>query len=336
MPRSLIKFKPDWDMADEDTLRASDYYKSDRALGHLYRGITLEDIPDALPPHQGNPEAHPISKVLDPLVRRHCLPGSLGHTPTTWIESLYVTYREELAYISSAFSLSKAPGFRLREEELVIGTILAKSTHKGYRTSRLRAMRENMGFLVQDVKEQLVGRLEGLSESALKERLAVAWDAWRFSLAKATSEKFGPESFGLIGLGLVLDCLERLGSEDWSRTTQQVPPPADCKGGLPIKPSLPAPTPSRTTLPPKTPPLRKRPRPPTQKSTLQSPQHIPSPESGGALLHQTNARIHSGHTTPQEDPRGPTSNTAPRRRVARARPPPPSSTSRPSPPGPSP
>lgn len=278
MPRSLIKFKPDWDMAEEDA-RRSDYYKSDRALGHLYRGITLEDIPDALPPHQGNADAHPISKVLDPLVHRHCLPGSSAHTPTTWIESLYVTYREELAYISSAFSLSKAPGYRLREEELVIGTILAKSTHKGYRTSRLRAMRENMGYLVQDVKEQLVGRLEGLSESALQEKLAVAWDAWRFSLAKATSETFGPESFGLISLGLVLECLERLGGENWLSTTQQVSPP-DRKGG-PITPSPPAPTQSRTTLPPKTPPQRKRPRPPTQKATPQSPQHILSSGGGG-------------------------------------------------------
>lgn len=215
MPRALIKFKPDWDMAEENA-RSSDYYKSDRALGHLYRGITLEDMPEVLPQRQGNAEAHAIFKALDPLVRLH-LPSSSGHmhTPATRIDSLYVTYREELAYISSAFSLSKAPGSRLREEELVIGTILAKCPHKGYRTSRLRAMRENVGFLVQDVKEQLVGRIKDLPEDELQGRLAVAWDAWRFSLEMATSspgENFGPESFGLIALGLVLECLERLGS----------------------------------------------------------------------------------------------------------------------------
>ena len=88
-----------------------------------------------------------------------------------------MTYREESAYISSAFSLSKAPGSRLREEELVIGAILAKCSHKGYRTSRLRAMRDNMGFLVHETREQLAGRLKDVSsESALGEKLGVAWD----------------------------------------------------------------------------------------------------------------------------------------------------------------
>lgn len=217
MPKSLIKFKPDWNKAEEDAQRTSDYYMSDRALGHLYRNITLEDMPDVLPQHQGgDAEAHPIFKVLDPLVRRY-LPGSSGHTPMTQIDSVFVTYREELMYISGTFSLSKAPGARLREEELVIGTILAKGTQKQYRKSRLQAMKENVGFLVQDVKEQLVGRLEdqNLEDGALRERLAVAWDAWRYSLEKATSSpggNFGLESFGLIGLGLVLEYLERLGS----------------------------------------------------------------------------------------------------------------------------
>ena len=218
MPRSLIKFKPDWDMAEENAHRASDYYKSDRALGHLYRGITLQDLPEVLPLGQEpNAAAHAILKTLDPLVRRH-LPGSTGHTPTPMIEALYVTYREELAYISSAFSLSKAPGSRLREEELVIGTILAKCPHKGYRTSRLRAMRDNMGFLVHETREQLVGRLKDVSsESALEEKLGVAWDVWRFSLDRSAlraspAENFGLESLGLIALDLVLECLEKLGT----------------------------------------------------------------------------------------------------------------------------
>ena len=65
----------------------------------------------------------------------------------------------------------------LREEELVIGAILAKCSHKGYRTSRLRAMRDNMGFLVHETREQLAGRLKDVSsESALGEKLGVAWD----------------------------------------------------------------------------------------------------------------------------------------------------------------
>ena len=218
MPRLLIRFKPDWDKAEEDAPRSSDYYESDRALGHLFRNIVLEDMPNTLHHHQDKAEIQPISKVLWPLVRRH-LPGlpAGDQTRMTWIDSLYMTYREELTYMSSTYSISQVAGSRLREEELVIGTILGKCTQRRYRSSRLHAMRDNVGFLVQETKGQLVGRLEGLSESELKERLAVAWDVWLFSLKKALNcpspgENFGTESFGLLGLGLVLECLERLGS----------------------------------------------------------------------------------------------------------------------------
>lgn len=211
MPRSLIRFKPDWDMADEDCPRSSDYYVSERALGHLFRGIVLEDIPNAPPQHQGKTEAHPIFTVLKPLVRRH-LPGLSDRTRPTWIDSLYTTYCEELTYMASTYTLSPVAGSRLREEELVIGTILGKCPQRRYRSSRLYAMRESVGFLVQDVKGQLVGRLEGLPDDVLKEKLGVAWDVWSFSFERAsTVEEFGSQSFGLIGLGLVLECLERLG-----------------------------------------------------------------------------------------------------------------------------
>jgi len=214
LPRSLIRFKPDWDKAEEDVPRPSDYYESDRALGHLFRNIVLEDISNTVPHHQGKAEIQPISEVLWPLLRHH-LSGLPAQTRVAWIDSLYTTYREELTYMSSTYSLSQVPGSRLREEELVIGTILGKCSQRRYRSSRLHAMRENVGFLVEETKGQLVGRLEGLSESALKERLAVAWDVWLFSLEKADVsdpvENFGSGSFGLLGLGLVLECLDRLG-----------------------------------------------------------------------------------------------------------------------------
>lgn len=216
MPRKLIKFDPDWSKADEDTSGPSDHYESDRALGHLYRNIVLDDMPNTFPQYQSNTQEHPISEALYPHVRRH-LPGLRGQTQT-WMDSLYNTYREELTYISSTYSLSKTPGSRLSEEELVIGTILARCRQKAYRSSRLREMRDNVGVLVQGIKEQLVGRreLEDLPESVLKEKLAVAWCMWKFSTDKASSspslgENFGLESFGLIGLGLVLDVLEVLG-----------------------------------------------------------------------------------------------------------------------------
>lgn len=217
LPRSLIRFKPDWDRAEEDAPRSSDYYESDRALGHLFRNIALESMPDTLPRYQGEAEVQPISRVLWPLVRRH-LSESPSRTRVTWIETFYMAYCEELTYMSSTYSLSSVAGSRLREEELVIGTILGKCTQKRYRSSRLHAMRENVGFLVQEIKGQLVGRFEdSLTENELKEKLVVAWEMWLFGLERARTSpgegaEFGSESFGLIGLGLVLECLERLRS----------------------------------------------------------------------------------------------------------------------------
>ncbi|KAG6376280.1 hypothetical protein JVT61DRAFT_2258 [Boletus reticuloceps] len=217
MPRSLIRFKPDWSMAENNTPQTSDYYKSDRALGHLFRNIVLEDMSNTPSSHQGNAEEQPISKVLWSHVRRHLSTSTRDQTRMAWIDSLYMTYREELTYTASTYSLSQVGGSKLCEEELVIGTILGKCTQRRYRSDRLYAMRENVGFLVQETKGQLVGRLEEIPENALKERLAVAWDVWLFSLDKAAQclppeDSFGLESFGLLGLGLVLECLERLRS----------------------------------------------------------------------------------------------------------------------------
>ncbi|KAF9227760.1 RdRP-domain-containing protein [Gyrodon lividus] len=216
LPYSLIKFKPDWHMAEEDTPRSSDYYESSRALGYLFRNITLDDTPNPVPHNREKPQKDPISMVLLQHVRPHLQgQGLLGEPPTAWIDSLYMAYREELTYMATTYSLSKVAGARLREEELVIGTILARCSQKRYRSNRLYAMRESVAFLVQDMKGQLVGGLEEPSEDALKEKLAIAWAVWRHSLEKAglpAEESFGSQSFGLIGLGLVLECLEKLGS----------------------------------------------------------------------------------------------------------------------------
>src|SRR6202011_2005278 len=42
-PRLLIPYKPDWHAAEVAAPRRTDYYDSDRALGHLYRAIEIED-----------------------------------------------------------------------------------------------------------------------------------------------------------------------------------------------------------------------------------------------------------------------------------------------------
>ena len=75
LPKPLLKFKPDWHKAEVTGARDLDFYESDRALGYLFRSISLHD-PDK--PIEGFPTASPgsiapledaISCALAPLVQ---------------------------------------------------------------------------------------------------------------------------------------------------------------------------------------------------------------------------------------------------------------------------
>ncbi|KAH7883307.1 RNA dependent RNA polymerase-domain-containing protein [Phlebopus sp. FC_14] len=210
MPRNLIKFKPDWHKAEQESPHQTDYYESTRALGHLYRNIELEKLPEIT----ANMTGDPISRELERQIRRH-LQGRRRESDTEWLDSVFSSYHDELVYMSTTYTLAGVAGARLLEEELVVGTILAKCSQKRYRKDRVYAMKENVGFLVQDTRRELVGTMEEASEEELRTNLASGWAAWEYSTLKTYgSEKppFGICSFGLIALGVVLECLERLGS----------------------------------------------------------------------------------------------------------------------------
>jgi len=208
MPRQLIPFKPDWSEQEQPNSQKTDYYESSRALGYMYRNIKLEELPDS-PSGAETVSSNPISRTLHPIVQRQ-LRGQLYLSDRDRIDSVYEGYREELTYISTTFSLSNAP---LREEELVAGTILANCSNERYKKDRVYAMKESLSFLVKGTKDELIG---GLDEAAIKEKLARGWDAWNYSTEKASTAEpeklFGLRSFGFIALGLLLDCLEKLGS----------------------------------------------------------------------------------------------------------------------------
>ncbi|KAH7923477.1 RdRP-domain-containing protein [Leucogyrophana mollusca] len=215
MPRNLIPYKPDWHAAEVEAPRHTDYYESTRALGHLYRNITLEDIPESFPRKSTKHFDDPISKELKPRVDRQLQKCVGSAREPLRIELVFMAYRDELSYISATHTLSKAPGARLREEEIVIGTILAKCSQKRWRGDRIHSMKECATFLVKDTRRAFVtNRMEFASEDELREGLQRAWEAWDYSLMRSasteTSECFGAESFGLVALGVVLDCLERL------------------------------------------------------------------------------------------------------------------------------
>jgi RNA-dependent RNA polymerase len=204
LPHTLIRFKPDWTAAEVVSPRQSDYYKSTRALGYLYRAIDLEDPNDIVSETEPAPLTDAISLALMPLIQSK-IPNYTGPDDCSLdIGELLQRYKDELQYICTTHTLSDDPSVRLLEEEIVVGTILAKCTQQRWRRSRIYRMALCVSALVNHFQCLLEGDPE-LDPCGGLER---AWAAWE--LCSRHKEDFGTNSFGLIALGVIFDALDRL------------------------------------------------------------------------------------------------------------------------------
>ncbi|KAI9446025.1 RdRP-domain-containing protein [Lactarius indigo] len=225
LPKLLIKFKPDWDKKEVTGAREMDYYESDRALGHMFRSITLRDPNEPIdgflttPSGQTAPLEDPISRALAPLVQ-----NTLNATTTNAItelpavdvpeaEELHASYVREMRYICVTHTLVDTPDVRLKEEEVVLGTITATTTQPRWRKDRANRMRLHSRALVRDIRAQIVRKAdeEDPTDEELRAGLPIAWGMWCWVQYHLDKDKEFIESFSLIVLGVVLDCLKRLG-----------------------------------------------------------------------------------------------------------------------------
>lgn len=208
-PRQLIPYKPDWHAAEVDTPRLSDYYISTRALGELFRNITLEKLDTKNPANytQLLPLTDPISLALKPLIARQVrLRNGKYADPdgkSADILQLFHNYKDELQFISLAHTITSIPGDRLQEEEIVVGTILANCSEKRHRNERTFRMQVHISSVVQDIQRAL---LPDPQNPTIK-NLQTSWSAWDFGLRNVG---FGTNSFCLIALAVIFDCLEKL------------------------------------------------------------------------------------------------------------------------------
>ena len=209
LPPTLIRCKPDWHAAEVVSPRETDYYKSDKALGLLYRSITLDD-PQPIPPVPPvQPFSDPITLTLLESVQHHLGDSAVVDNHPLELQKLFRRYTDELRYICATHTLSDTPGVRLLEAEVVIGTILAKCAQKRWRSDRIYRMRLHASTLVKDVQRNLIEDLgDAVSVFELIAGLQLAWSAWNFSLRHRA--EFGANSFGLIALATVIDCLDEL------------------------------------------------------------------------------------------------------------------------------
>lgn len=213
-PRFLIPYKPDWKSDEVINPRKTDYYVSNRAIGHLFRSITLEegtkelsydprtsalkDKPKTADPHPAPLDS--ITSTLSPILETYTQ-YSPEASYVTNIPVLFNKYCLQLKYICLTHTLSHDPDIKLREEEVVVGTILAKCSQARWRKDRIEEMRINVSQLVRLVSTELRG-------TSTVESLARAWTAWNYT--QAHRDEFGHQSFGLIALGNVFRALDEL------------------------------------------------------------------------------------------------------------------------------
>ncbi|KAG1792180.1 RNA dependent RNA polymerase-domain-containing protein [Suillus plorans] len=225
IPRNLIPYKPDWHAAEVESPRPTDYYESDRALGHLYRNIKLDDIPTYIPQKLQKPLSDLISVTLRPLVERQLKRRERPSKLNVSMNNIYSIYVDELIYVATCHTLSRVPGARLREEEIIVGTILDKCSQKRFKNDRTYAMRECISVLICDIRGRMLPEsMADASPDEVRDGLENGWSAWALSQEKYKAsyeegkqaydqgkQAYGTQSFGLVALGIVLDCLEELG-----------------------------------------------------------------------------------------------------------------------------
>jgi RNA-dependent RNA polymerase len=226
----LIKFKPDWDKKEVTGEHDPKFYESDRALGYMFRSITLRDPSEPIDGFPTTPAGviapldDSISRALAPLVQ-DVLNTDIDMTTTAsparpaaeipLPEELHATYVREMRYICVTHTLVDSPEVRLKEEEVVLGTILATTTQPRWRNDRTYRMRLHSAALVRDIRAQMVPReKEDDSEQTpeeLRAGLQIAWGMWCWAQQHRDTDMEFIEGFSLIALGVVLDRLKRLG-----------------------------------------------------------------------------------------------------------------------------
>jgi len=204
---------------------SASYYKSPRAIGHLFRSIHLpalrsvqrvrrqqlreqqESLEDLLGNfHLQDDTQDPIWTAVEARISEF-IPTNPDHETIQDVSHLFSRYTSELQTICMAHTLSYGRSAMLTEEEAVIGTIVAKSSQPRRRRDVMAKMREVTEQLVRHLREEL----EGGEDSTLEGSLERAWAAWQLSVIKR--DHFGAKSFGWLALGAIFEAIKDLEDE---------------------------------------------------------------------------------------------------------------------------
>ncbi|KAG6850830.1 hypothetical protein H0H93_008133 [Arthromyces matolae] len=212
--------RPDWNAPETVNADSAMYYQSQRAIGRLFRDITLPThVNLSRRPRRRGPKTSDelvltmnnlsLTDEDDEIVQAVRMqigrfidtsPPTSTDTPED-IKEMFQAYVSRLTFVCTTYSLS----FRrpLTEQEVVIGTIVQKTSQPRLRQDMTAKLREHTDILVRGIREDLAG---DKTDDDLY--LTRAWLAWELSIRERIS--FGGESFGWIALGAVFDAIKEI------------------------------------------------------------------------------------------------------------------------------
>ncbi|KAH9829378.1 RNA dependent RNA polymerase-domain-containing protein [Rhodofomes roseus] len=200
-----VSQKPDWYTFEATVSWTPQYYQSNSALGRLFRAIDLPALEERSTEtsHFDSPEIDEengitLADVLADVRTKPHLPvgrDDFDESLASKCWNLFTVYASRLRGTCASHTVSASRSAMLSEEEVVIGTISAKSAQARKRADMIEKVREQTATLVNGISAELSGG--GHLDAAT--RLEQAWMAYRVSCT--LSGWFGGQSFAWIALG---------------------------------------------------------------------------------------------------------------------------------------
>ncbi|KLO16989.1 RdRP-domain-containing protein [Schizopora paradoxa] len=235
---------PDWSQPEviKKTDRVQAYYKSQKALGILYRDIQLFDplsgkrtrkrglrtTQDKNAGKEAKEEAkdnlrsafNTLSVDEDNVYQgvilkaRSYLPNHSFDDPDMGIyktiaEDVFFAFSSRLEHICASHSLHSGDS-RLSEAEAILGVISERTSQFRRRQELMSKLREVTGQLVIDIRYDL----QMGDESDNRDRLLLAIAAWKLSYDKLAAKEFGARSFWWVCLGAALATMRAIDGEE--------------------------------------------------------------------------------------------------------------------------
>ena len=229
IPKLKFKRKPDWNQPETmNDSKNADWYKSQRAIGRLFRAIQLpaldiaqrvsraqrkklgegEDEDDRLITQFGRMNLRDRDQIDIAVYGRISEFIDERVDPNYYVLAftLFDRYTAELKTICASHTISSARDAMLTEEEAVVGTIVARTSQPRFRRDTISKLRDQTSYQVKGVRNELVSEEDGFET-----KLEKAWALWRVSQGEV--DVMGAKSLGVIALGVIFDTIREFEEE---------------------------------------------------------------------------------------------------------------------------